>query len=146
MNESSGVLATRSADPSLYEFSKNGTILLGSQSVGSGELIWPRRLRSPIDGGEVVDVVLANTGVIWSWTFVHRPWPGAIPPDPATPDGYAVGLVDLDEDGPRVVGTLVGPSDRWEVGARVRAVPLPFRTDDAGTEAVLGFEAEVTVK
>ncbi|MGV9799200.1 Zn-ribbon domain-containing OB-fold protein [Mycobacterium sp. NPDC003449] len=139
MTSTSDTTSVRSVDPDLYRFDGDNVSLLGSRSVGSGELLWPRRLRSPVDGGAVQDVELAPAGTIWSWTFVHVPWPGSKPPDPGAEQGYAVGLIDLDDNGPRVIGALVGPADQWSVGQRVRAVPLPFRTGDTGVEAVLGF-------
>ena len=131
----------RSIDPEWYDLAGADLTILGSRSVSSGTLFWPRRLRSPVDGGPLEDVVLATEGTIWSWTFVHVPWPGAVAPDAEQLGGYAVGLVDLDDDGPRVICVLVGDSSGWAVGARVRTVPLPFRITDEATEVILGFEA-----
>jgi uncharacterized OB-fold protein len=131
-----------SVDPQLYSIDETGRVgIHGSRSEPTGTLLWPRRLRCPITGGAVSDVELRTTGTIWSWTFVHQPWPGAVAPND-TQDGYAAGLIDLDGDGPRVVGVLVGDWSGFAVGDRVRAVPLVFVAgeEDKPARALLAFE------
>jgi uncharacterized OB-fold protein len=137
-----GVHPPVSVDPRLYSIDETGQIgILGSRSERTGALLWPRRLQCPITGGPVSDVDLQTTGTIWSWTFVHQPWPGAVAPN-GTPDGYAAGLIDLAGDGPRVVGLLVGDWSTFAVGDQVRAVPLVFVAgdEDKPPRALLAFE------
>jgi uncharacterized OB-fold protein len=131
-----------SVDPQLYSIDETCRIgILGSRSEQTGALFWPRRLQCPMTGGPVSDVELRTTGTIWSWTFVHQPWPGAVAPN-GTHDGYAAGLIDLAGDGPRVVGVLVGDWSTFAVGDRVRAVPLVFVAghEEGPPRALLAFE------
>lgn len=137
-----GAMVTVAVDPELYSVDETGQVgILGSRSEQTGALLWPRRLQCPITGGAVSDVELRTTGTIWSWTFVHQQWPGAVAPN-GTHDGYAAGLVDLDGDGPRVVGILLGAWSTFAVGDRVRAVPLVFVAgdEDKPPRALLAFE------
>lgn len=132
----------RSYAPDRYTFGDEPGLLvtiLGSRSEETGSLFWPRRLRCPETGGTVRDVELATDGVLWSWTFVSAPWPGEIAPNGL--DGYAVGLVDLDDHGPRVVGVLVGNGHAWTVGQRMRACELHFATVEGTPRSILAFEA-----
>lgn len=130
----------QSIDPGLYEFSGERAEILGSYSADAGRSFWPRRFRCPLTGGEVTDVVLPGRGTLWSWSYVYATWPGSLPPG-AGP-GYGAGLIDLDDDGPRVVGVLLGEEGDWAVGDRVTARPLPYAGSPAGTMCVLAFERE----
>ncbi|GAA1827541.1 hypothetical protein GCM10009836_01550 [Pseudonocardia ailaonensis] len=128
-----------SVDPTLYTFGPEGEVIIpGSQSDETGDRFWPPRLRCPRTGGTVTDVDLATTGTVWSWTFVHAPWPGLVSPN-GTDEGYTAGLVDL-ADGPRVIGVLIGDREAIAVGTPVRAVPLPFRELADQQGAILAFE------
>lgn len=128
-DQSEAPLAAASMDPTLYRFGVDGAVTIyGSRSAATGALFWPRRIRCPITGGLVEDVDLPGTGTIWSWTYVHTPWPGVRAPNPAA-DGYGAGLVDLDDNGPRVVALLLGGLDTFEVGRRVHALAFPFVDD-----------------
>lgn len=136
-------ITNRSFAPDRYLFPTElgGEIdILGSRSDATGSLFWPRRLRCPQTGATVTDVRLATTGVLWSWTFVFVPWPGETPPNDGGV-GYGVGLVDLDGDGPRVVGVLVGNRDAWQVGEAMRACELDFVTVDGAPRSIMAFEA-----
>jgi uncharacterized OB-fold protein len=77
---------------------------------------------------------LADTGVLSSYTIVHR---GAREGRP-----FASGVVELDGGG-TVKANLVGVDpdpDRLELGGRFRLVTFPVATDSEGTEAVtFGF-------
>jgi uncharacterized OB-fold protein len=128
----------RSFAPDRYLFGDGEVVILGSRSDETGSLFWPRRLRCPETGGTVSDVILCTEGVLWSWTFVHGPWPGETAPN--GPDGYGIGLVDLDGKGPRVLGMLPGNRREWHVGARMRARELQFVTIDGATRSILAFE------
>jgi len=130
-----------SIEPEKYLISPAGVELLGSQSDVTGNTFWPRRLRCPETGGTVHPVSLASTGTIWSWTLVSFPWSGEFSAGPET--GYYAALVDLDKNGPRVVAVLLQTESRAQVGSRVQAVPLPFRTVDDHVLSILAFE-EVT--
>jgi len=127
-----------SVDPHLYRIEGARVVILGSRSDQTGSHFWPRRLGCPETGGTVSDAELPDTGTVWSWTYVHAPWAGIAAP--STTRGYAAGLVDLDGDGPRVIGVLMGEQGDWEVGARVRAVPLPFRGAGDDVQSMLAFE------
>jgi uncharacterized OB-fold protein len=133
--------ANRSFAPDRYLFGDGPdgeVVIVGSQSDETGSLFWPRRLRCPETGGSVTDVTLSTGGVLWSWTFVNVPWPGETAPN--GPDGYGVGLVDLDGKGPRVLGMLLGNRREWHVGARMRACELHFTTIDGAPRSILAFE------
>jgi uncharacterized OB-fold protein len=128
----------RSFAPDRYLFGDGEVVILGSRSDETGSLFWPRRLRCPETGGTVSNVILPTEGVLWSWTFVQVPWPGETAPN--GPDGYGIGLVDLDGKGPRVLGMLPGDRREWHVGGRMRARELQFVTIDGATRSILAFE------
>jgi uncharacterized OB-fold protein len=135
--------AQRSFNASRYRFGDApdaAITILGSRSDATGSLFWPSRLRCPQTGGTVSDTILATTGVLWSWTFVHAPWPGDMTPN-GRPDSYGVGLVDLDGGGPRVVGALVGDQTEWAVGERISAVELPYLVIDGELKSLLAFRS-----
>jgi len=91
-----------SAEPSRHRFGDDGSVtILGSRSDLTGELFRPRRLHCPITCGPVSDGELAATGTVWAWawawarTYVHTPWAGEVLPGPE--NGYAAGLIDLED-------------------------------------------------
>ena len=133
-----------SADPQYYAISGPSDApsvrILGSRCADTGKTLWPRRRYSPVTGGAVTDVELAVTGTIWSWTYVHLPWNGEFAPSSAP--GYGVALVDLDDDGPRVVGMLIGDEGAYAVGDRVHAHALPIRRNGDEYDAMLAFRKE----
>ncbi len=67
----------------------------------------------------------ARTGIIYSFTIVHRP------PAPAfkTDVPYAVGLVDIDDTDVRVLSSLVMPPHQVKVGMRVELFFDPVSDD-----------------
>jgi uncharacterized OB-fold protein len=135
----SGVNRSFAPDRYLFGDPPDGeVVILGSRSDETGSLFWPRRLRCPQTGRTVRDVTLNTEGVLWSWTFVYVPWPGETAPN--GPNGYGVGLVDLDGNGPRVLGILLGDRLAWNVGARMRACELHFATIDGAPKSMLSFE------
>ncbi len=131
----------RSKVPTSYGFGIDDEpiVIHGSQSDELGTTYWPPRLRCPQTGGTVSDTTLATTGTLWSWTFVHLPWSGEETPN-GVDDGYAVGLIDLDDDGPRLGMVLLGAPDSFEVGMRVEARELHFKTIDGNPQSILAFE------
>ena len=134
-----------SVDPHYYTI--NGPLdapsvrILGSRCAGTGRTFWPRRRYSPVTGGAVSDVELVGTGKIWSWTYVNLPWMGEFAPSSAP--GYGVALVDLDDEGPRVVGMLIGDEGAYAVGDRVQAHALPIRRNGDEYDAMLAFRKDV---
>lgn len=82
------------------------------------------------------DVVLPDEGAVWAFTVLRNPPPGrrraAGPPPP-----YAVGLVDLDGVGLRVLAQLELAADRVAVGVPVRLSTRELFDDDG--ETIVGF-------
>lgn len=134
------VTARVSADPDLFELApaedRAPLRLLCSYSEAAGEYFWPRRRRCPITGTPVSDVVLVARGVLWSWTFVHLPWPGPIPV--GGPEGYGAGLIELPE-GPRVPSLILGQRADWHVGATMIGEAVDFEERDGTMICLLGF-------
>ncbi len=131
----------RSKLPENYSFddSASGITIHGSQSDELGTTYWPPRLRCPQTGGSVSPVDLATTGILWSWSYVHLPWMGDVAPN-GDDEGYGVGMVDLDDDGPRLAAVLMGSRDDWHIGAPVTARELPYKTIDGKPQSILAFE------
>lgn len=130
-----------SADPSSYGVDgarPDVVVFHGSHSPSVGINFWPARLQCPVTRTPVVDAVFEGVGVLWSWTFVHLPWPGAVSPARDGAAGYGVGYVDLDA-GPRMAAVLVGDQGDWACGARVRAEPLVFRREADGDVWIPAF-------
>jgi uncharacterized OB-fold protein len=127
--------------PGQYRFGPAGEVtILGSRGDADGVLFYPPRLSSPTDGGAVSEVELPTTGTLWTWTYVHAPWPGDTSPSGGA--GYAAGLVDLDRQGPRIAAVLLGGPEDWTIGMRLRACALPLATTTEGTRCVLAFAAD----
>ncbi len=131
----------RSKLPQNYTFgdASEPVVIHGSKSDELGTTYWPPRMRCPRTGGTVSPTTLATTGTLWSWTFVHLPWSGEELPN-GTDDGYAVCLVDLDDDGPRLGMVLLGDREDWVVGMRVEARELHFKTIDGEPQSILAFQ------
>ncbi|MET0931048.1 MAG: OB-fold domain-containing protein [Aeromicrobium sp.] len=67
----------------------------------------------PVCRGELVNAHFGPGGVVWSSTVLRVPLPGRTPP-------YALAYVDLDDDGPRIIGHLAGDeARRLPIGCRV---------------------------
>ena len=120
---------------------RGGVELLASYSAAAGEYFWPRRQRCPLTATSVDDVRLEARGTLWSWTYVHLPWPGAV--SPSGGDGYGVGLVDLPE-GPRVLGLLLGRDGDWQIGDAMVGAAFDFSERDGKLICLLAFRPEET--
>jgi uncharacterized OB-fold protein len=113
--------------------------LMAWESVDSGALYLDRRNADAKSGGtEFRRRRLGTSGVLRSFTIVHRSVPGV-------PAPYVSGLVDLDGGGV-VKGNVVNIApdpEQVKLGMRLRLTTFPVGTDDDGTEAIaFGFEPE----
>ncbi len=132
--------AQRSKSPAQYSFDDHGAVSIhGSKSDSLGTLYWPPRLRCPRSGGTVSPTLLSTTATLYSWSFVVMPWRGDVAPN-GNPDGYGVGLVDLDDDGPRMAVVLMGDAESFVIGETFEARELPFTTVDGNPQSILAFE------
>ncbi|GIU88515.1 MAG: hypothetical protein KatS3mg009_3030 [Acidimicrobiia bacterium] len=106
--------------------------LVAWESVDSGALYFDRRNADAKSGGtEFRRRRLATTGVVRSFTIVHRTVPGI-------PAPYVSALVDLDGGG-SVKANLVNVEpdpDHVKLGMPVRLTTFTAGTDDDGTEAI----------
>ena len=132
------------ADPDLFELAdpdlQTGDVrLLASYSPAADEYFWPRRRRCPLTATSVQNLTLEARGTLWSWTYVHLPWPGAV--SPSGSDGYGVGLVDLPE-GPRVLGLLLGRDGDWRIGDAMVGVAFDFSERDGELICLLAFRRQ----
>lgn len=106
--------------------------LVAWESVDSGALYFDRRNADANSGGtEFRRRALAPTGVVRSFTIVHRTVPGV-------PAPYVSALVDLDGGGSVKGNVLNVPPDPEHVtlGMPVRLTTFVAGTDDDGTEAI----------
>jgi uncharacterized OB-fold protein len=106
--------------------------LVAWESVDSGALYFDRRNADAKSGGtEFRRRKLATTGVVRSFTIVHRTVPGI-------PAPYVSALVDLDGGGSVKANLLNVPPDPDHVrlGMAVRMTTFTAGTDDDGTEAI----------
>lgn len=108
--------------------------LLGSRCPSCGEYFFPRRqvcARCLTEG--CGDVLLASSGRLWTWTYVHLP-------QFATSDrsvaGYGVGQIDLPE-GPRVQSVLLGEPAAFRIGMEVELDLETLETDEDGDDVVI---------
>ncbi len=132
--------AQRSKSPAQYSFDDDGAVSIhGSQSDSLGTLYWPPRLRCPRSGGTVSPALLSTTATLYSWSYVAMPWRGDVPPN-GEADGYGVGLVDLDDGGPRMSVVLMGAAESFVIGETFEARELPFTTIDGNPQSILAFE------
>lgn len=106
--------------------------LVAWEAVDSGALYFDRRNADAKSGGtEFRRRKLATTGVVRSFTIVHRTVPGI-------PAPYVSALVDLDGGG-SVKANLVNvppDPDHVKLGMAVRMTTFTAGTDDDGTEAI----------
>ena len=116
----------RSADPELFRADGDAPVLLGSRCDKDAESFYPRRWTCPICLGAVHDVELSQTGVLYSYSFIHAPMFGKSQLDA---EGYGVGQVDLPE-GVRVQTTLEGDPASWKIGENMRLVYSTVETTD----------------
>lgn len=77
----------------------------------------------------------ATTGVVYSVTVQrYPPPPPFVAPNPWVP--RALAWIDLDRNGPRLMGVVSGPAERVRIGSRVRVEFLVGWSDDQGREVV----------
>jgi len=106
--------------------------LVAWEAVDSGALYFDRRNADAKSGGTGFRRRrLATTGVVRSFTIVHRTVPGI-------PAPYVSALVDLDGGGSVKANLLNVPPDpdHVKLGMPVRLTTFTAGTDDEGTEAI----------
>ena len=82
-----------------------GVALRGGFSATSGRYHFPLAPVCPYSGADDVEEVrLSTDGQLWAWTAVTAPPPGYEGPVP-----YGFGIVELEQEGLRVVGRLTEP-------------------------------------
>lgn len=111
--------------------------LVAWESADSGALYFDRRNADANSGGtEFRRRRLGTTGVVRSFTIVHRAVPGI-------PTPYVSAIVDLDGGGTvkaNVVGVTPDP-EHVALGMKVKMTTFPAGNDDDGAEAIaFGFE------
>jgi uncharacterized OB-fold protein len=122
-----GLWATNEAD--------GRTQLLASQCLSCGEIFFPRKdnnLCTYCQSDELKDILLSNTGEVFSYTVVmQRPpeyYKGDVP--------YAFGYVELPE-GVRVEGLLISENyDEIKVGSKAEMVLDTLHCDEEGNEVI----------
>ncbi|MSO37893.1 MAG: hypothetical protein EXQ69_06525 [Acidimicrobiia bacterium] len=106
--------------------------LVANESEESGALYFDRRNADAKSGKDGFSRRrLADTGVVRTFTIVHRAAPGVTVP-------YVSAVVDLDGGGvvkANILNVAADP-DHVEVGMRVSLTTFIAGTDDEGTEAV----------
>ncbi len=97
----------------------DGVALVGGYSPSSGRHHFPLAPLCPYTGADDVEEVrLSTEGALWAWTAVTAPPPGYEGPVP-----YGFGVVELEQEGLRVLGRLTEPDPtRLTAGQRMRVV------------------------
>ncbi|SDG89501.1 Zn-ribbon domain-containing OB-fold protein [Pseudonocardia oroxyli] len=119
-------------DDALFVETPEGPALRGSRCAGCGAHTFPVQDGCPrCTGSSMVDVTLARTGTLWSWTsqgFTPKaPYTGTAAYEP-----YAVAYVEL--PGQLIVETRLVETDpeKLEIGMPMELVLTPFRDDGSG--------------
>jgi uncharacterized OB-fold protein len=120
----------------LFEQTEQGARLLGSRCSTCSTPYFPRseRCHNPnCDHSDTQDASFGPAGVLWSYSVQNYP-----PPPPARFDEpyvpYALGVVDLVEDGLRVVGRMdVADPAELAAGDAVELVVAALYHDEDGT-------------
>lgn len=114
--------------------------LLGSLCERCGVSLWGRRDRCEnCAGTKLTDQVLANAGRVYSYVIQRYPPP---PPFAARDDWQprAVAWVDLDNDGPRIMGVVNGPVESVAIGMPVHiGFHVGWRNDEGSDVVVHHF-------
>ena len=111
--------------------SKEPAYFLGSYSPAADRHFWPRRKLCPITSEPVEDCDLPGEGVLYSWTFVERPWMGSM--TAAVGGGYGVGQIDLPE-GVRIQALIDGQMGDWKIGMPMVFTPRTVAKDEDGND------------
>jgi uncharacterized OB-fold protein len=84
---------------------------------------------------EVAEAQFALTGRVHTYTIQRYPPPAPfVAPQPWIPRGLA--WIDLDDQGPRILGPVEGPAEQVSIGLRVVARFSPGWRDDRGREVI----------
>lgn len=103
--------------------------LLAGRCRQCGRTLYPRRAECPgcTDGGDVEDVTIGGSGVVYTSTVVRVPSPVGLKPP------YAYGYVDLSEVALRVFALFTGADPASFVpGTEVELVVEPLLADAQG--------------
>jgi uncharacterized OB-fold protein len=107
--------------------------LLAGRCRQCGRTLYPRRAECPgcTDGGDVEDVTIGGSGVVYTSTVVRVPSPVGLKPP------YAYGYVDLNEVALRVFALFTGADPASFVpGTEVELVVEPLLADAQGRSVV----------
>ncbi len=116
----------RDVFPGIFEDSKNPR-LIGGHCPGCKRKFFPKPIVCPYCLGPVGATPLSREGVIYSFSIVR------IKPPFGLPQPYPVGLVDLVEDGLRII-TLLDPlkTEGLAIGKNVHLMVEPLGVDAGG--------------
>lgn len=124
----------------VFTFPAESPQLIGSRCTNCDNHMFPTQSSCPrCAGTETEEVLLSNTGTLWTWTV--QGYPPKSPPyagnaDPKTFEPFGVGYVEL-PDQVRVESRLtIADPERLEIGMKMKMVLVPLRTDDDGNEVV----------
>lgn len=123
-----GAAALPAVAPDLFVVNDDGTAaLLGGRCLSCASLHYPWAERCPACLDPLLRVPLGSRGRLYSVTVVRTKAPFGLP------EPYAVGYVDLDDNGLRVLG-LLDPAKLagLELGGRVALAVQPLGVDNAG--------------
>ena len=110
--------------PGVYTGEGAATRLIGSRCPASGRTCFPRLDRCPDDGAPAEDIALSADGILYSATVVRMKPPFGLPAP------YAVGYVDLPENGLRLFA-LLDPAriGDYRIGMTLVLTSGPLGTD-----------------
>lgn len=114
--------------------------LVGSYCAACGETALGKVDICPNCGGaSISEVVLSESGILYSFTVVrHRPPGNFYQRDAFQP--FGLGLIEL-EQGVRVMAPIKGDPEGLRIGQRLVFAPFVMRTAEDGTE-IVGFAYE----
>ncbi|SUD49282.1 Predicted nucleic-acid-binding protein containing a Zn-ribbon [Nocardia otitidiscaviarum] len=128
-------------DPQLMVSAGGRYRLRGGRCAGCGDHHFPLGATCPRCGGtEIAETVLADEGVLWSWTVQRFPPPS--PPYARRPDDFVpFGLGYVELPGQLIVETLLTDSDpaRLRIGMPMRLTTLPVLVESGRTATTFAF-------
>lgn len=110
--------------------------LLGNRCTSCGKRFFPKRNLCPtcVDQGELEDIALDHTGVVYACTVVNIPSPAGIQ------EPYAYGYVDIPADNIRVFGLFTEADPfSFHSGQRVELVLEALKENEKG-QKVIGYK------
>jgi uncharacterized protein len=131
-------LKSRSLVPSLLERDARGEwSLIASRCSECRETIFGNAVQwcQHCGSADVVEVLLGRLGNLWSYTVVRHPPPGQHHlPQPFVP--FAIGLVEMDGEGLRVLSPLNVALDHLRVGLELELEAHPLYKDSSNLDVM----------